>query len=190
MKSIIFILTLFFPVLSYAVETRSHNVIDVFLQNNIINRDSGSDVTREFLEHCLRRGMQSDYILECDDVLFPYYISFFEHDDKNSYIIFITQHGASLENRWVFEIQDAQYIDITEKAWPILTEKMISDLMILKTGNEQYSERYLFSSAHSIYRLLHTHSNTLIVYSGIPDESYGTELGYIEWNGHEFNFFH
>ena len=188
MKLVFTIPLILFSCLVQAASLPINDIIEVLLEKNIIVRDSGQEVTKDFLYGCIKQQNPARYKLECDDVLFTHYISSFQRSDDNSMIILITQDGASVENRWVFAIRVSEYIDIKNQVWPNITDAMISNLLIQQTGNKKYTSNYVRSVAHSSYRVLHTRSNVLIVRSGIPDESYGTELGVIEWDGRKFNF--
>jgi len=182
-------LILLIPILSHATGKQANDPIDVLLENNIIRRDSGQEITREYLAGCLKTSSQSRYIIECDDVNFKYYISCFIRSENNLPIVLITEDGASVENRWVYEVRGNEYIDIKNKIWPNITGKMVSDLLIQQTGDDEYTERYVLSVAHSSYRVSHSSTDVLIVYSGIPDKSWKTKLGELKWDGHEFKFF-
>ena len=163
------------------------DVVEVLFEKNIIGRDSGKEVTKEFLSSCIKSQNTNRYKIECDDVLFVHFISFFETNDKTK-IILITEDGASVENRWVFRIQENKYIDIKNKTWPNITDAELSKLLIQQTGNKKYTPAFVSSVAHSSYRVLHTERNILKVHSGIPDDTYGTELGVIKWDGNQFIF--
>ena len=188
MRLILLALILSIPYLSHAASKEASVAIDVLLANNIIGRDSGNEVTREYLSSCLKNPSQSRYIIECDDVLFKHNISFFMLADNDLPVIVITEDGASVENRWVYEVRDNEYIDIKSKVWPNITNKMISELLMQQTGDKKYTESYVLSVAHSSYRVSHTSVDALIVNSGIPDKSWGIKLGKIKWNGHDFKF--
>ncbi|MDH5612122.1 MAG: hypothetical protein OEY66_06660 [Gammaproteobacteria bacterium] len=181
------LLVLFFS-LAQAENLLLNDVTEVLIKNNIIFRDSGENATKEFLSSCIQSQSPTRHILECDDVLFAHYISYFEYVDDKSTIILITEDGASVENRWVFQVRGGKYIDIKDKVWPNITGTVIGQLLIQETGNAKYTSSYVSSVAHSSYRVLHTMSNILKVQSGIPDESFGIELGVIEWDGNKFNF--
>jgi hypothetical protein len=170
-----------------AGEHKSEDVIGLLLKENIIVRDSGDEVTKEFLLSCLSSKNPSQFEIKCDDVLFTHHVSYFENR-KGSNIALITEDGASVENRWVFEVQGDNYVDIKDKVWPNITDKIISNLLMTQTGDKKYTAEYVTSVAHSNYRLSYTKSNSLVVHSGIPDNSFGIELGTIEWNGNQFEF--
>ena len=72
--------------------------------------------------------------------------------------------------------------------WPVITDEAISKLLLQQTGNTKYTANYVTDVAYSSYRVQHSSTNYLQLFSGIPDESYGTKLGIIEWAGDKFNF--
>jgi hypothetical protein len=184
--STVFLLMISF--LSQAESTQASDVSNVLLKQNIVFRDSGKGVTEIFLKGCLARESQKYYVLSCDDILFKYHISFFERNSDKSVLILITEDGASVENRWVFQVKDGEYVDIKSKVWPNISKETISQLLVQQTGNIKYTTTYVSSVAHSSYRVSYTSTKSLIVGSGIPDQSYGVELGGIEWDGNKFNF--
>ena len=188
MKLIVTTLLILFSSLVKAANMPPDDILDVIIKKNIIGGDSGPEFTKGFLAGCIKKQSPTRYKLECDAVLFTHYISYFEHVDDKSTIILITEDGASVENRWVFQFQGGEYIDIKNKVWPNITLKMISNLLVQQTGDKKYTESYVLSVAHSSYRVSHTATDALIVNSGIPDKSWGTRLGEIKWNGHKFKF--
>ncbi len=181
------LLLILFSGVTLAQSLEPKDVVEVLFEKNIIGRDSGKEVTKEFLSSCIKSQNLNRYKLECDDVLFVHFISFFETDDKIR-IILITEDGASVENRWVFRVQGNKYVDVKITTWPEITDSEISKLLIQQTNNKKYSPSFVSSVAHSSYRVQHAVSNLLKVLSGIPDETYGTELGVIKWNGNKFIF--
>ncbi len=175
-------------ILAHAAAIQSVDTLDVIFESNVVDRDSGEDVTRAFLSTCLSKERPTRYRLECDDVLFVYHISYFKRNSDQSIFVLITEDGASVENRWVFEIQKDKYVDVTEDIWPEMTADQMSQLLIQETGNKTYTAGYIRSVAHSSYRVSYGSDETMSVISGIPDASYGVQLGRISWNGHEFVF--
>lgn len=61
----------------------------------------------------------------------------------------------------------------------------ISARMIAATGDTKYTEDYLARVAHSPYRIEHpvTATGPITVRTGVPDESFGTKMGELYWNG-------
>lgn len=159
--------------------------IEVLFTNRIIHRDSGTATTKEYLSHCLENTSASRFVLDCDDVLYTHYISFF-YGDQN--VIVITVAGSSVESRYVFEARNTEYTDVTKSSWPKISANVISRLLAQNTGDDKYTENYVLAAAHSNYRVLHRSTDTLIVVSGIPDQSFGMKLGVFRWNGHAFIF--
>ncbi|MCE8023288.1 hypothetical protein [Billgrantia aerodenitrificans] len=175
-------------ILSHAATVQSADALDLLLKSNIVNRDSGEEVTRRFLSECLSKEGPARYRLECDDVLFVYHISYFDNISGQSEVALITEDGVSVENRWVFEVGDGVYVDVTEKIWPTITENMIGKLLVQETGDSSYTAEYIRGVAHSSYRISYGADTAIMVGSGIPDVSYGVELGRIVWDGREFVF--
>ncbi len=169
-------------------KTDASSVIEILLSQDIIHRDSGLEVTSQFLSDCLKSTSRSRYQLDCEDVLFIHYISFFESESDSPPIVLITQDGFSVENRWVFEIRENEYINVKDKIWPNITHKMVGDLLIQVTGESKYTEEFVLAVAHSHYRVTHTPNDVLIVSSGIPDENQMTKVGEIKWTGRDFMF--
>jgi len=177
-----------FACICQEVSAQPDEILKLLLEKQIIYRDSGQVVTREFLMSCLEAKSHIQYRLKCEDVLFTHHISYFTPTTNNSKIVLITQDGASVENRWVFEVKGNEYTDIKKHVWPVITSKTIGELLMAKTNNQKYTDHYIRRVAHSSYRVVHTMSSHLVVKSGIPDKSEGMELGIIEWNGREFKF--
>lgn len=188
MRSIFLAMLWIFAVCSHADQSDVDRVADILLKSGIIGRDSGGEVSSEFLYSCLSSREANLYVLECEDVLFPHYISYFSKDGNEKRIVLIIQEGASVENRWVYDVSGPRPNDIKEKVWPIISPEEISELMIRNTKNEKYTPRYIRSVAHSNYRTSYTGKNILTISSGVPDESYGTKIGLIKWNGRKFIF--
>ena len=174
--------------LSCQQKNQSIDPLEPLLKNNIISRDSGKKVTKEFLSSCLRSQSKFLYTIACDDVLFKHHISFYTRNQDGLPVTLIIEDGASVENRWVFMLQAGEYKDIEHNTWPNISEKTIAELLVEKTGNAKYTEEYVSSVAHSSYRVTHAATEVLDVYSGIPDDSWKTKLGQILWNGKEFEF--
>ena len=187
MKLIFLVIFLSTPNLGYAAESRSEIAIDLLYSTKIIGRDSGEEVTRDFISSCIKTASSSHLILQCDDVLFTHYISFFERNDISE-IVLITQDGASVENRWVFAEHDGKYKDITGYAWPEISRATVADLLRKVTGSEKYSAEYVVSVAHSSYRVQYAPAGLIKVTSGIPDKSWGVKIGEIRWTGEKFQF--
>ena len=188
MKFINTILFVLFSGLARAENAIPDTILDILIKENIIGRDSGNIVTKEFLSGCTKSQNVTRYKIECNDVLFTHYISIFGQNNNKSTVVLITEDGASVENRWVFQIQGNEYTDIKYNVWPVISKITISKLLIQKTGNTKYTPKYVRSVAHSSYRVQHASNNILHLLSGIPDDTYGTKLGVIEWDGRKFNF--
>lgn len=152
-------------------------------------RDSGAPLSRDFLIKCIHAKGDHQFEIECDDILFKHYITFFK-DSQNRNVILITEDGASVENRWVFVVGKNSFTDFTNKLWPEINLQTLSTILIKKTGDKKYTEEFIDSVAHSSYRIKHpTKQNPNIeVSSGIPDSSWGLKLGEIHWNGNKFKF--
>lgn len=164
------------------------NVLDIIIKENIIGTDSGREVTEEFLTRCTEPENPSHFIIKCDDVLFNHYISLYAHRDKKSKVVLISEDGASVENRYIFQFEGKKYSDIKRNVWPVISDKEIGQLLAQDTDDRKYTEKYVRSVAHSSYRLKYTSSNKIEVLSGIPDKTYGTKLGEIKWDGKKFDF--
>ncbi len=186
-KTVFFALMLFGTITSGA-QTLPVDVIDLIVHKEIIARDSGQQVSRGFLQSCIKQVDIARYIIECDDVLFVHHISLFERSDIKSTIVLITEDGASVENRWIFENKKGKYVDVKEDLWPEITDQMVSDQLVRVTGDKRYTAEYVNRVAHSPYRTQHSSANTLIIRSGIPDKSNGVKLGEVEWTGTRFIF--
>ena len=164
------------------------DVLKLLIESRIFGRDSGQEVTKEFLNSCLEPKDSSHYLVQCDDILFTHHVSFFESKENKERVVLVIADGDSVENRWVYERREGKYALVTADLWPIITDKMVSDLLILHTGEKKYTERYVASVAHSSYRTIQVATNRFDVGSGIPDNNYKLELGTIEWNGAAFLF--
>lgn len=183
------IFCLFFSAASFAQSSDQEIIINFILDNNFLFRDSGAPLSRKFVTECLRKKSDQQFVIECDDIVFKHYITFFR-DIKNRKVILITEDGASVENRWVYLADDDTLTDITKKLWPEIKSKTISAALIKKTGDHKYTEDYINSVAHSSYRIKHPDSRdaNIEVFSGIPDSSWGLKLGEIHWDGNRFIF--
>ncbi len=164
------------------------SIIDVLIANQIVGRDSGKNVTREFLSGCIKVQNDRQYLLECDDVLFPYHIVIYVDGNSMARVFLVIEDGASVENRWVYKAHDGKFVDIKEAVWPNITDEEISQLLIKATSNKKYSPGFIRSSVHSSYRVSLNKDNTIKVHSGLSDESFGTELGEIKWRRWKFEF--
>jgi len=187
MRLIITLILILFPCVAYSKSDFFNIVSNMLLENNIVYRDSGKAVTKDFLSDCIKQQSLKRFKLECEDVIFSHYISVFEMDE-GSKIVLVTKEGASVENRWLMLVQSKGYVDVINKMWPIISDKEVSRLLTQQTGMTKYSPTFVKSVAHSSYRVQHTAEDTLIVLSGIPDETYKTKLGVIKWKGVKFEF--
>jgi hypothetical protein len=185
----IFILSMLFTANSFAESINKEIIIKIILNNKIITRDSGAPLSREFLIQCIHAKGNSQFVIDCDDIVFEHYITFFK-DYKNRKVILITEDGASVENRWVFVEDKNNHFHITETLWPEISLITLSKLLINKTGDKKYTEEYINRFCHSPYRIKHPSKRNpnVDVLSGIPDSSEGLKLGEINWNGKIFNF--
>lgn len=188
MKYISMIAFLVFSGFAKAENTMPDMILEILLKENLVGRDSGNLVTKEFLLECSKSQNTSRYKLECADLLFTHSISIFKQNDNKSSVVLIIEDGISVENRWVFQVQGSKYTDVKNSVWPVITDQVISKLLLQQTGNTKYTANYVTGVAHSSYRVQHSSTNDLQLLSGIPDESYGTKLGIIEWDGDKFNF--
>ncbi len=186
MKRIITLILIFLSVPSIASEDLSLKIIYLFQNEVIRGRDSGEPVTKEFVSNCLKQKRNNHYIIECNDLLFTHYLSIFTNSENHK-VLLITQDGASVENRWVFLLKENDFIDIKRSSFPDISNSTISRLLINKTKNDKYTKLFIDSVAHSSYRLIHNPSNIAIV-SGVPDDSFGTKLGTLDWVGNKFVF--
>ena len=181
------VLFLVIPNMGYSTDSRHEIAIDLLYSAKIIGRDSGEEVSRDFIGGCIKAVSSSHLILQCDDVLFTHYISFYERSGKSE-IVLVTEDGASVENRWVFAGHSGEFKDITSYAWPKISKTTIGKLLREKTGDEKYSEEYVASVAHSSYRVQYSPTGSIDVASGMPDKSWGVKIGEIQWNGEVFQF--
>jgi hypothetical protein len=190
MKRLLFlILSFFFTTSSFAQSSNQELIIKFILDNNFLFRDSGSPLSRDFVINCIDTIDDRQFIIECDDILFKHYITFFK-DNKNRKVILITKDGASVENRWVYVAEEKTLKDTTKELWPVIKPQTLSAILIKKTGDQKYTEEYIKSVAHSSYRIKHPNnqSSNIEVVSGIPDPSWNLKLGEIHWDGNKFIF--
>ena len=147
-------------------------------------RDSGEPVTRAFLDECRKDVGANHVVLECKDLVSPWHISPVSNTGER-YLFLITEEGDSVENRWVLEYQGGRFRDVTSTAWRDISIATISERMIEATGDVKYTETYLEQVAHSPYRVEHPSTATapIIVHTGVPDRTFGTKIGELEWNG-------
>ena len=190
MKRLLFLIFgIFFTANSFAQSSNQEIIIKFILDNNFLFRDSGAPLSRDFLIKCMDAKGDQQFVIECDDILFKHYITFFK-DSKNRKVILITKDGASVENRWVYVVEKNTLTDLTKKLWPEIKFQTLSTILIQKTGEKKYTEDFINSVAHSSYRIKHPNSqnSNIEVFSGIPDSSWGLKLGEIHWNGNKFLF--
>lgn len=190
MKHLLFLIfCFFFTANSFAQSSNQEIIINFILDSNFLSRDSGAPLSREFVTGCMNEKSDQQFVIECDDIIFKHYISFFK-DIKNRKVILITRDGASVENRWVYLVDNNTLTDVTKKLWPEIKPQTISALLIKKTGDQKYTEDYINSVAHSSYRIKHPNNqdSNIEVFSGIPDSSSGLKLGEIHWDGNKFIF--
>ena len=185
----IFVLSILFSVNSFSESIHKEIIINIILNNNIIVRDSGEQLSREFLIQCVHAKGNNQFVIDCNDIVFKHYITFFK-DYKNRKVILITEDGASVENRWVFVEDNNKLFHISETLWPEINLTTLSKLLINKTGDKKYTEEYISRFCQSPYRIKHPSKRkpNVDVLSGIPDSSEGLKLGEIHWNGKTFNF--
>lgn len=190
MKRLLFLIfSIFFATNSFAQSSNQEIIIKLILDNNFLFRDSGAPLSKDFLIKCMHPNGAQQFVIECDDILFKHYITFFK-DSKNRKVILITEDGASVENRWVYVVLRNTLTDLTKALWPEIKLQTLSKVLIQKTGDKKYTEEFINSVAHSSYRIKHPNrqNSNIEVYSGIPDSSWGLKLGEIHWNGKEFLF--
>jgi hypothetical protein len=190
MKRLIFLIFFFFfPTTLFAQPSNQELIIKFILDNNFLFRDSGTPLSRDFVVNCINKIDDLHFEIECEDILFTHYITFFK-DIKNRKVILITEDGASVENRWVYQVDNNSLNDITTKLWPEIKSQTLSAVLIKKTGDQKYTEEYINSVAHSSYRIKHPNNrnSNIEVLSGIPDSSWGLKLGEIHWDGNKFFF--
>ena len=179
-SSIIFLL--FISSLCSASDITENTIIDVLYNNVSLYSDSGNKLSKRQISNCISQQRPSYFVVNCSDLLFQYNISIFD----NSYIL-ITQSGASVENRWLFN-SNIHNTNIFDKIWPTIDNSTISEILISKTGDNKYTTPFINQVSHSKYRISHTSSNMLTLTSGIPDKSEGISIGKVEWNGKQFVF--
>ena len=190
MKLLLFLIFyFFFTANSFAQSSNQEIIIKFILDSNFLFRDSGAPLSREFVTDCMNEKSDQQFVIACDDIVFKHYITFFK-DKKNRKVILITEDGASVENRWVYLVDNNTLTDITKKLWPEINSQTISALLTKKTGDQKYTEDYINSVVHSSYRIKHPNNqnSNIEVISGIPDSSRGLKLGEIHWDGNKFLF--
>jgi hypothetical protein len=190
MKRLLFLIfCFFFTANSFAQSTNQEIIIKFILDSNFLFRDSGAPLSKEFVTDCMNDKSDQQFVIECDDIVFKHYITFFK-DIKNKKVILITEDGASVENRWVYIVENNTLTDITKNIWPEIKSQTISALLLKKTGDQKYTADYINSVVHSSYRIKHpnTQDSNIEVFSGIPDSSWGLKLGEIHWDGNNFLF--
>ena len=149
MKHLLFLIfCLFFTANLFAQSSNQEIIIKFILNNNFLFRDSGEPLSRDFVINCIDAKDDQQFVIECDDILFKHYITFFK-DTKNRKVILITEDGASVENRWVYIVEKSTPIDVTKKLWPEIKSQTLSDILINKTMDQKYTEEYINSVAHS-----------------------------------------
>ncbi len=190
MNRLLFLSFCFFLTANSVAQSSNQEIIIRFiLDGDLLIRDSGEPLSREFITDCMNKKSDRQFVIECDDILFKHYITFFK-DVKSRKVILITEEGASVENRWVYLVDNNKLTDITKKVWPEIKPQTISALIIKETGDQKYTENYINSVAHSSYRIKHPNNQdtNIEVFSGIPDSSWGLKLGEIHWDGNMFLF--
>jgi hypothetical protein len=190
MKHLLFLIfCFFFTANSFAQSSNQEIIIKFILDNNFLFRDSGAPLSRDFVINCIDTIDDRQFIIECDDILFKHYITFFK-DNKNRQVILITEDGASVENRWVYVAEEKTLTDTTKELWPVIKPQTLSAILIKKTGDQKYTEEHINSVAHSSNRIKHPNNqnSNIEVVSGIPDSSWGLKLGEIHWDGNKFLF--
>ncbi|HXK23819.1 MAG TPA: hypothetical protein VMS55_14190 [Myxococcota bacterium] len=147
-------------------------------------RDSGATVTRAFLDSCRKDLGPNHVVLECADLNFPWHISQIPNTGERD-LFLISEDGASVENRWVLEYEAGRFRDVTAAGWPDISIATVSERTIAATGDHKYTETYLEQVAHSPYRIEHptTATDPITVHTGVPDQTYGTKIGELRWNG-------
>ena len=180
------ILLLLLSFIGNASSLNKSAIIKIVQEQNIIYRDSGKPVTKQFLENCLKNKTQFHFQIDCTDILFKHDISIFKRNDE-SQIILITENGASVENRWLFLLEKDKYKNIKNELWPNITSEIISKLLIQTTGDTKYTKQYINGVAHSMYRTSYLNQTSISILSGIPNDSFGKKIGSIIWTGKSFN---
>lgn len=173
----------------FAQSSNQEMIINFILDNNFLVRDSGAPLSRDFLIKCMHAKGDQHFVIECDDILFKHYITFFRNS-RNRKVILITEDGDSVENRWVYVVENNILTDHTSTLWPEINLQTLSTILMKITGDNKYTEEYIYGVAHSSYRIKHPNKQNpnIEVLSGIPDSSWGLKLGEIYWNGNRFQF--
>ena len=170
-----------------ASEPTFNQIVNSIYASGILHRDSGQDVSEEFIANCTRGAGPKLFVLECDDIIFKHNIGVYEskgNDDE--YVMLIIIDGASVENRIVFKVAGETLLDITSTAWPKINDIEISQDLVDASKNSKYSKTYIEQAAHSSYRTKLFPGNRIELSSGIPDETFGTFVKTLSWNGLKF----
>ena len=186
MKGIVAILAALISIQSYAESLPKQEVAQLLMAEKLVGRDSGETVTEDYIESCLQDLEDSDFVLECEDVISRHYIYQFRAKETVKPGLLIIDEGFSVENRQVYGWQDDEYVDITEWAWPVISYTQVSTRLQEASGDPKYTPLYVRRVAHSSYRLERKDRSTMLFVSGIPDDSRGMLLGEIRWNGLRF----
>ena len=150
----------------------------------LVGRDSGSPLSKAFLDDCWEDVTEVYGRLDCDDLIPVVHIS--RVAGARPRVLFaVTSEGASVENRWIFEQSEDGLRDVTAAVWPALSRSEISKRMIEATGDPKYTADFLLRVVHSPYRVRHLTSKgaAIAVHTGVPDETFGTKIGELRWDG-------
>jgi hypothetical protein len=122
-------------------------ILNALLGFRLLTRDSGKEVTEEFLSECVREHTDSYFKIECGDVLWAYNTAFI--GDQH---IMIVADGASVENRIFYKLNGDEVTKVDDKFNEMFTVEKIVELVKKKFDGADVSVESLSRAAHSKYR--------------------------------------
>ena len=163
--------------------------IIAILKHEVRLRDSGKEITEEYLGNCIKEKTQIFIEIYCEDLNWPYYLGLLGGDPQ--YIYFVS-HGASVENRSLFKIVDGKITQIEDTLRKILTLEKIVQLLNKNFSEKKFTVEKLEMSAQSSYhtRLPKKKGEDIVILSGdqgyeYPEYSY-KPIAKARLNGHTF----
>jgi len=163
-------------------------IADAVLQSNLMSRDSGAEVTAEFINDCVKERLATYIEFFCDDLHFPFFAKFFK--GQASDYIYLVEEGFSVENRAFFRINGETVIKKADPISALITHEQVARWLNRKFLTEKYTAKKLEQIAHSHYRTLlpKVDGEPVTILSGElanPEHAY-KPIGQIRWNGHQF----
>ena len=155
------------------------------MSSKVIMRDSGEDITRAFLQSCIKEKTEIFVKYECDDFVNTVKVGQLDKDH-----LILLGDGVSVENRELYKITSSgvEYQDFNLEI--VVTEKDVANLLNTSFQTKEYSEEGIKRIAHSHFRakLPRRNGESIVITSGyLSNREHGYKpIGTLIWDGKKF----